>query len=162
VDGVRPILATTKSIETAKRYMGRECCFFEIQVAPGIRYIDTNNLFTFPDRDTGELVTNVSNEAIDKLLALAESMPNSFWLKKAILRGTGRWVVRTLFLQRVRDEEEVMIDGTQGGFTVTPHMFKARYTTKGRGRTLRRTSNRRSKNGRRSTRKSQDFGRRRP
>ena len=156
LNGVRPIIATTKSRDVAQRYMGKECCLFEIQVEPGIRYVDTNKLFTFPDFKTGAMITNVSNDTIDQLLQLAENMNDGYWIKKAIRAGNGRDAVRRVFLKRIREEHEIILDSAQGGFTVTPHIFKARYTPKGgRGRTLRRSSKRSNKNGYRSTRKSQ-------
>lgn len=156
LNGVRPILATSKTPEIAKRYMGKDCCFFEIQLQPGIRYVDAKEVFTFQDKTTGEYVTNVSNEIIDNLLQLTESMNDGYWVKKAYREGNGRNAVRNMFLKRIHEEEEILVDSTQGGFTVTPHTFKARYTPKGRGRTFRTKALRRNKNGHRPTRKSQN------
>jgi hypothetical protein len=157
VDGTRPILATTKSMETAKQYMGTECCLFEIQVTPGIRYVDAKELFTFPDRETGQTITNVSNETIDNVLNLVGPMNDSYWLKKAVAEGNGRNAVRSVFLKRIHEEDEILFDGSQGGFVVTPHMFKAKYIRKGRGRTFRTKALRRNKkNGYRPSRKSQN------
>jgi hypothetical protein len=162
LSGVRPILATTKSRDIALRYMGKECCLFEIQVQPGIRYVDAKEFFTFLDKETGESVTNVSNEIIDSLLRLTESMNDGYWLKKAVREGNGRNAVRNLFLKRLREEDEILLDGTQGGFTITPHIFKANYSPKGRGRTFRSKALRRNKkDGRRLTHKSQNCGNRR-
>lgn len=156
IDGVRPILATTKSEDVAKRYMGKECCFFEIQISPGMRYVDAKQLFTFPDKNSGEMITNVSNETIDSLLQATESMNDGYWVKKANSEGNGRQAVRTMFLKRM-NEDEVLLDSSQGGFTITPHTFKAKYMRKGRGRTFRSKPLRRNKkNGHRFTRKSQD------
>ena len=156
LNGVRPILATSKTPEIAKRYMGKDCCFFEIQLQPGIRYVDAKEVFTFQDKSTGESVTNVSNEIIDNLLQLTESMNDGYWVKKAHRDGNGRNAVRNMYLKRIHEEEEILVDSTQGGFTVTPHTFKARYTPKGRGRTFRSKALRRNKNGYRPTRKSQN------
>ena len=156
LNGVRPILATSKTSDIAKRYMGKECCLFEIQVQPGIRYVDAKELFTFPDRATGQLITKVSNETIDNLLRLAESMPDGYWVKKAIREGNGRDAVRNMFEKRINEEDEILLDSTQGGFTITPHIFKAKYSPRGRGRTFRSKALRRNKNGYRPTRKSQN------
>lgn len=157
IDGVRPILATTKNPEIAKRYMGDDCCLFEIRVDPGIRYIDAKELFTFPVKETGKSVTNVSNDTIDHLLEIVAPMKDTYWLKKAILEGNGRSTVRNVFLKRVREEDEILVDSLQGGFVVTPHMFKAKYVRKGRGRTFRSKALRRNKkNGHRLTHKSQN------
>lgn len=152
---VRPILATTKTVDVAKRYMGADCCLFEIQVAPGIRYVDAKELFT----ETGEMVTNVSDETIEKILELAQQVENpKYWIKLAIAEGNGIGAVRKMFLKRLNAEDEVLIDSTQGGFTVKPYMFKAQYTPKGgRGRTFRTKALRRNKkNGYRPSRKSQN------
>jgi hypothetical protein len=156
VTGVRPILATSKSRDVATRYMGKDCCLFEIQLQPGIRYIDAKVLFTFTDRVTGKSITNVSNETIDSLLGLAAPMNDEYWLKKAIASGNGRNVVRAMFLKRLSEEDEILVDSTQGGFTVTPRTFKATYALRGRGRTFRTNTLRRSKNGYRPPRKSQN------
>lgn len=157
VNGVRPILATSKTPDIAKRYMGKECCFFEIQVQPGIRYVDAKEVFTFQDKTTGETVTNVSNEIIDSLLRLTESMNDGYWVKKAIREGNGRNAVRNMFLKRIHEEEEILVDSTQGGFTITPHTFKVKYGRGFRGRTFRSKALRRNKkNGRRLTHKSQN------
>lgn len=172
LDGIRPIVATTKSMDVAKLYMGEDCCLFEIQVSPGIRYVDVKELFTFYSYDNvkreKQQVTNVSNDTIDQLLTNVATMPDSYWLKKATLEGKGRTAVRTLFLKRVHQEDEILLDGSQGGFTVTPHMFKATYRSKGHGRTLGRMRKgrgrtfrtkalrRNKKNGRRLTHKSQN------
>jgi hypothetical protein len=163
LNGVRPILATTKTPEIAKRYMGKECCFFEIQLQPGIRYVDAKDVFTFQDKATGESVTNVSNEIIDNLLRLTDSMGDGYWVKKAHREGNGRNAVRNMFLKRINEEEEILIDSTQGGLTITPHTFKVKYTPRGRGRTFRTKALRRNKkNGRRLTHKSQNGRNRRP
>ena len=162
---VRPIIATTRTVDVAKRYMGEDCCLFEIKVSPGIRYIDAKELFTFPDKETGEMVTNVSNETIEKILELAQQVENpKYWIKLAIAEGNGVGAVRKMFLKRLTAEDEVLLDSSQGGFTVKPHMFRAQYTPKGgrksrvsRGRTFRSKALRRNKkNGYRPTRKSQD------
>jgi hypothetical protein len=156
VTGVRPILATSRSRDVATRYMGKECCLFEIHIQPGIRYIDAKATFTFTDRATGKPVTNVSNETIDSLLGLAASMSDGYWVKKAIAAGNGRNVVRAMFLKRLSEEDELLVDSAQGGLTVTPRTFNATYKLRGRGRTFRSKTLRRSKNGRRPTRKSQN------
>lgn len=157
-NGSRPIIATSKSMDVAKRYMGVDCCIFEIQVSSGIRYVDAKELFTFDSYDQTspkKEVTNVSNETIDKVLDIANRMNDSYWLKKAIVAGNGRNAVRRVFLKRILGEEEILLDGSQGGFVVTPHMFKAKYIGKGRGRTFRSKALRRNKkNGRRFTHKS--------
>lgn len=161
-DGVRPIIATSKSMDIAKHYMGTECCLFEIQVAPGVRYLDAKGSFTFQNNDPltkkqQPFITQVSNETIDKVLDLVAPMSDSYWLKKAIAEGNGRNAVRSVFLKRVHEEDEILLDGSQGGFVVTPHMFKAKYVRKGRGRTFRTKALRRNKkNGHRLTRKSKD------
>ena len=155
LNGIRPIIATTKSRDIALRYIGNECCLFEIQVQPGIRYLNAKETFTFDSN--GEKVTAVSNEIIDNLLRIAESMPDTYWVKKAIREGKGRDAVRNIFKKRISEEDEILLDSTQGGFTVTPHIFKAKYSLRGRGRTFRRKALRRNKkDGHRLTRKSQN------
>lgn len=155
---VRPILATTKTMDVAKQYMGNECCIFEIQVAPGIRYVDAKELFTFPDKETGAMVTNVSNDTIEKILELAQQIENpNYWMKTAVAEGNGVNAVRKLLLKRLNVEDEILLDSSQGGFVVTPYIFKAKYIRKGRGRTFRTKASRRNKkNGRRLTYQSQN------
>jgi hypothetical protein len=160
-DGLRPVIATSSSQESAIRYAGPKCCLFEIALDPGTRYIDVKNLFTFPDKDTHKDVTAVSNATISEMAVHVAGMPPNYWLQKAIKNGSIQGVVRSVFNTRVNSELEIMVDGSQGKFDVTPvehfKTFSARYTRKGgRVPSLRRRTRRKNKNGRRSTYKSKD------
>ena len=148
--GVRPVLATTKTKDVAIRYMGKDCCLFEIYVSPGTQYVDTRQVFTVKDKETGLPVPEVSDTIIDRLLALTEGMPEKYWLRDAIKNGRGQHAVRKLFMKRITTEDEVLIDSSKGSFTVSPMQYKAIFTM---GST-RGGNKRKTRKDRKKTRKS--------
>jgi hypothetical protein len=177
-EGVRPVIATSKSKDSILRFMGKDCCLFEIEVQPGIRYIDVERVFTSRNGE-GKSYLFVPGDVIEMVRQRVKGMDPTYWLKPNLPHA----VLRNLFLRRLRGytkkdgtvvppEMEIILDGTQGVFEdrteIEPgKVFKTSYKLssavgKGRVRTFRRTSKRRSKNGRGPTRKSKNYGNRRP
>jgi hypothetical protein len=151
---------------------------FEIEVQPGIRYIDVRRVFTTKNGQ-GKSYFYVPKDVIEMVRQRTAGMKDHYWLKPT----TNPYALLNVFRDRVQGktkadgtvvppENEIMLDGTQGVFEkpteIEPgKVFKTSYKLssavgKGRVRTFRRTSKRRSKNGRGPTRKSKNYGNRRP
>ena len=177
VPDVRSVIATSSSPDSVIRYAGQDCCVYAITLKPGIRYIDVNKLISFIDPvGIGKRVISVKNLVLDEILAKCpptNKFPNPGTTpqqaRHALMeRCFGRYRMTDDGIQLVVPPElEIMVDGTQGLFQnkkpVCPMIhetitYNVDYVPKpvGRGRTLRRTSRRRDKNGRRLARKSKN------
>ena len=180
--GVRPVLATSETKESAARYAGPTCCLFEIQLPAGTRVINvTEHLKSHP----------LSDEVLDKFRSLCVpgtvKWPNPKtgyeYIQKALLdRCEGRVILDKLkpgeTVRKIKEivppEDEIMVYAVGGSFGAAedvgdkrgviatkrvsfipaPAGGRRRGSRSGRGRTFRRTSRRRDKNGGRPTRKS--------
>jgi hypothetical protein len=171
--GIRPVIATSKTPESTKRYAGIDCCIFKIRLEPGVRYIDVNETITFLNED-GDAALAVKNDILDKVRKLCS--PQYFpspttpliVLRKTIL---DRCLGRIKFFGKPNQEEipaenEIMVYGGDGVFKNQKEIDEKIYEKRtfeitygplkgsSRGRTFRRSSKRRNKNGYRFTRKS--------
>jgi hypothetical protein len=178
---VRSVIATSSSPDSVIRYAGQDCCVYKITLKPGIRYIDVNKLISFiAPEGLGRRVISVKNTVLQDVLDRCpptNKFPNPATTpqqaRHALMeRCFGRYRMTDDGIQLVVPPElEIMVDGTQGAFQnkkpVCPMIqetitYTIDYAPKsaGRGRTLRRTSRRRDKNGRRPARKSKNRHRR--
>jgi hypothetical protein len=172
-DGVRPVIATSKTIGAINRYAGSECCIFEIKLQPGTRYLDVNQTVTFLDADRGKPALGIKNAVLSRITEMCPasgSFPSTntplFKLREIILdRCNGRVKgLGTESVEYIPSEQEIMVDGIQGTFSkATPiepkngkQTFQVTYGPRkgGRGRTFRRKAKTSNKNGHRFTRKS--------
>lgn len=183
VSGVRSVISTSSSPESVIRYAGQDCCMYVITLKPGIRYIDVNKLISFiAPEGVGKRVIGIKNTVLQDVLDRCPAPPTSKYpssdttpqqARKALMdRCFGRYRMTADGIELlVPPELEIMVDGTKGTFQnkkpVCPMLHETiTYTVDysqspvGRGRTLRRTSRRRDKNGRRPARKSENRHRR--
>ena len=173
VAGIRPVIATSKTLESVMRYAGAGCCIFKITLAPGTRYIDVNRLLTFYNQQ-GERALAVKNVILDNIREMCPSQgtwptdkTSLYAMRQAIL---DRCLGRVKYKGEPREEivppeNEIMVYGLNGVFSepvqIEPIEGKTAYTTTfsptaggSRGRTFRRKAKRMNKNGGRPSRKS--------
>jgi hypothetical protein len=166
VKGIRPILATSKVAPSTLRYANERCCVFAITLQPGTRYID---------------VDTVIRGGIDEasMMGIRDMCPSEGpWphvdtpihkMKDAVQkRCEGRTIYSgTEYEEIILPEHELMVYALDGDFSPTiptgkkiagRALFKVSYglAVRGRGRTFRTNTLRRSKNGYRPPRKSQN------
>ncbi len=176
VSDVRPVIATSSSPESVVRYAGQDCCIYAIKLKPGIRYIDVNRLISFiVPEGIGKRVIGIKDAVLQDLLDRCPEPPTNKFPSAATTPGQARNALMQRCFGRHRvtpdglevsvpPELEIMVDGTQGTFRnkkpICPMIHETiTYTVEyglkvgGRGRTLRRTSRRRNKNGRGFARK---------
>lgn len=172
-DGVRPVIATSKTIGAIDRYARSDCCIFEIKLQPGTRYLDVNQTVMFLDKEKGNPALGIKNAVLSRITGMCPvsgSFPSIdtplFKLREIILdRCTGRVKgLGTESVEYIPSEQEIMVDGMQGTFSKAipieakngKQAFQVTYGPRkgGRGRTFRRKAKRSNKNGRRFTRKS--------
>ncbi len=171
--GIRPVIATSKSPNAISRYAGADCCIYEIKLQPGTRYIDVNPTVTFSNSggETALAIKNIVLSNIQKMCPAVGSFPTNKTFPRTMREMIlARCMGRTKFqgtkrAEYIPAEQEIMVDGTVGGFSSqTPidpiggkQAFRVTYgPPKGgrRGRTFRRKPKRSNKNGSRFTRKS--------
>jgi hypothetical protein len=163
--GYRPILATSTSPESVLRYAGGDCCFFEIHLAPGVLYLDVNARVTFStDQGPALGIKNTVLGAICEMLPedgtwpTRSSVPSE--LRTAILK---RCLGRTIkdmdghIAEYYPAENEIMVYGNGGTFSKPEEIaslygkrtYRVTYSMAGgtRGRTFRRNTRGRNKNG---------------
>jgi hypothetical protein len=180
--GVRPILATSKDPASIVRYAEKECCLFEIILQPGTRYLDVSKIVkgpisvddirAFREHCNPEIVTwpkptTGTQYIIKELLARCDGRTTFERPKK------GETEKEKEIKEIVPPEKEIMVyavGGTFSGEAPIEENIEGRVAKRvtftppppppsggrrsSRGRTFRRTSRRRDKNGGRPTRKS--------
>lgn len=131
-EGIRPVIATSKTYKSIERYTSKDCCLFIIYLAPGVRYIDVNKLITGVDKDNKPFLS-VKNSVLDAILENCPeaSKDNKFWPTKDVPASTARKVILERCLGRdfpaltqggqitrviIPPEHEVLLDGNQGVF----------------------------------------------
>ena len=165
VDGVRPVIATSKTALSTLRYAGKTCCIFAISLMPGTRYIDVDEVLR---SDPDETIFNKVRELCPSEGVWPTSSTTVAKMLDALRkRCDGRVVYRgTEHEEYIPPEHEIMVYALDGGISpavTTGKRIRGRqlFTINfgrvgGRGRTFRSKTLRRSKNGRRPPRKSQN------
>jgi hypothetical protein len=175
---VRSILATSKDPASIVRYADTDCCMFEIFLKPGTLILDVSEIVkgpisvddirAFREHCNPEIVTwpkptTGTQYIIKELLARCDGRTTFERPKK----GETEKEIKEI----IPPENEIMVYAVGGTFsdekdidpiekktaksvTFTPPRPPSGGRRSSRGRTFRRTSKRRNKNGRRSTRKS--------
>jgi hypothetical protein len=164
---IRPVIATSKTAPSTLRYANERCCIFVINLRPGTRYIDVNEVLR------GGIDETLMDE-IRELCPVKGPWPTrnestSKMIDAVKKRCDGRVVYKgTDYEEYILPENEVMVYGLEGEFSPSiptgrkilgRMLLKTSYgsSIKGRGRTFRSKALRRNKkNGYRLTRKSQD------
>jgi hypothetical protein len=165
VDGIRGVIATSKTPLSTLRYAGKTCCIFAITLMPGTRYLDVDEVLrSDPDATIIDKVRELcptegvwpsSSTSVGKMLEAVRKRCSG----RVVYRGTGE-------AEYIPAEQEIMVYALDGGLsrTVTTgrgiygrQLFKLNFgRVGGCGRTFRSKTLRRNKNGRRPTRKSQN------
>lgn len=170
--GVRPVLATSKTKESASRYAGPTCCLFEIELPAGTRVIDVTSHLTAHDPLSEEVLGNFRSLCQPGTVKWPNPKTGYEYIRKAIDdRCKGREITKGERKGTVLPEDEIMVYAVGGSFGAAEDIGSGQdvIATKrvpfipgpsggrrrsSRGRTFRRTSKRRNKNGRRLTRQS--------
>jgi hypothetical protein len=166
VEGIRPVLATSRAPWTIKRYAGKDCCMFMIRLLPGTRYINVSAMISFLTKENQPAlaVKNTVLEAIQSTCAppkpgwfLSNETPLSDMRRIILERCAGRIKhVGPGEVEYVPPEEEVMVYAVGGSFspptpianlegklsfevTFTPPKAGGRRRTQGTTRRRRRT-----------------------
>ena len=170
-NGIRPVIATSKTALSTLRYAGSTCCIFAITLMAGTRYLDVSDV----------LRSGVDETILDKvreLCPLEGTWPTSSTSPAKMLeavrkRCDGRTVYKgSDYEEIILPEHEIMVYALDGGISATlptgkriegRQLFKVNIgRVGGRGRTFRTKALRRSKNGYRPPRKSQNVRNRKP
>lgn len=170
VDGIRPVIATSRVAPSTLRYAGKDCCIFAITLQAGTRYIDIDEVLS------GDIDESVMENVREFCPAKGAWPTHDADIKTMITRTKQRCEGRTLYKgtnyeEVILPEHEIMVYGLGGNFSSTTPtgkkilgkaLFTVSYgptaTHSGRGRTFRRKAWRRNKkNGYRLTRKSQNL-----
>ena len=166
VKGIRPVLATSKVAPSTLRYANERCCVFAITLQPGTRYLDVDTVIRGG-------IDEASMMDIRSICPSEGTWPNSDTpIDKMIDAVKKRCEGRTIYSgtdyeEIILPEHELMVYALDGDFSPTiptgkkiagRELFKVSYgpAVRGRGRTFRTNTLRRSKNGYRPPRKSQN------
>ena len=162
VNGVRPVIATSKTAPSTLRYAGERCCIFVIKLEEGTRYLDVNQIL---EDGIDESLMNEIREIcpIEGAWPTRDVSPTKM-IDAVKKRCEGRTIYQgTDREEYILPEHEVMVYGLEGKFSPSiptgrkilgRSLFKTNYgpTVQGRGRTFRTKALRRNKkNGRRIT-----------
>jgi hypothetical protein len=166
VKGIRPILATSKVAPSTLRYASDTCCVFAITLQPGTRYLDVDTVLR-GGIDEASMVDIRSICPSEGSWPHADT-PIDKMIDAVTKRCEGRTIYRgTDYEEYILPEHEVMVYALEGDVSPTlptgkkiagRALFKVSYgpALRGRGRTFRSNTLRRSKNGYRPPRKSQN------
>lgn len=181
--GIRPVLATSTSPGSVLPYVGPDCCIFRIKLEEGTRIVNVTDKVTFLN-EKNEMTLGIKKGILTDIAkhCTPENWTGQ-WptehtpyppLKEEILArcyGRDKYGKDGELKSSIPPENEVMVyflDGTVSDPVPAEDrinkkkVYDVTYTPpppsggrrSSRGRTFRRTSKRRNKNGRRSTRKS--------
>lgn len=181
VVGIRPVLATSTELASVIPYAGSECCIFRIKLEEGTRIANVKDKVTFVN-EKGEITLGIKKDILADIAK--QCTPENWtgrWptkhtpyspLKEEILArcyGRDKYDKDGELKSSTPPENEVMVyflDGTvsdpvpAADLVGKTQVYDVTYTPppsggrRSRGRTFRRTSKRRNKNGRRLTRQS--------
>jgi len=168
--GIRPVLATSKTIESARRYAGKTCCLFEITLPVGTRVIDVAELIQKNGPISDDILQEVRSLCTTDVVKWPNPRTGTKYIQDALTaRCEGREIRSShgVLVETVPPEDEIMVYAKDLALAQSSEPLETplapgitSYSVKGgrrrisRGRTFRRTSKRRNKNGRRLTRQS--------
>ena len=127
VEGLRPVLATSRVPWTIKRYAGKDCCMFMIRLLPGTRYINVSATISFLTKENQPALA-VKNEVLEAIQSTCAPPKPGWFLSNETPLPTMRKIILERCVGRVKEiapgeveyippEEEVMVYAVGGSLS---------------------------------------------